>query len=44
MPGDGARARRATALAGGVPLSPGIMQGLAPWAGKLSVEPPAPVA
>ena len=44
MPGDGARAHRAAALADGVPLSPGIMQGLAPWAGKLSVEPPAPEA
>ena len=44
VPGDGARAHRAAALAEGVPLSPGIMQGLAPWAGKLSVEPPAPVA
>jgi hypothetical protein len=44
MPGDGARARRATALAGGVPLSPGIMEGLLPWARKLAVEPPAPGA
>ena len=44
MPGDGARTRRATALAGGVPLSPGIMEGLLPWARKLAVEPPAPGA
>ena len=41
IPGDGARAHRAAALADGVPLGPGIMKGLAPWAEKLSVAPPA---
>ena len=41
IPGDGARAHRAAALADGVPLSPGIMEGLAPWTDKLSVAPPA---
>jgi len=42
MPGEGALARRATALADGVELYPGIMESLQEWAGKLGVTPPEP--
>lgn len=40
MPGEGALARRAAALADGVELYPGIMDSLLDWAGKLDVTPP----
>ncbi|WPZ34965.1 Ldh family oxidoreductase [Thalassobaculum sp. OXR-137] len=43
LPGDGALARKRAALAEGVALYPGIMEGLAEWAGKLGVTPPAPL-
>ncbi|MFX4219552.1 MAG: Ldh family oxidoreductase [Thalassobaculum sp.] len=44
LPGDGAMARKRTALAEGVELYPGIVDALAEWAGKLDVTPPAPVS
>ena len=40
MPGEGALARRAAALTGGVELHPGIMDSLLEWAEKLGVTPP----
>ena len=43
LPGDGALGRKRKALAEGVGLYPGIMDGLADWAGKLGVTPPEPV-
>ena len=43
MPGEGALARRAIALADGVELYPGIMESLRDWAGKLGVTPPKPL-
>ena len=43
LPGDGAMARKRTALADGVALYPGIIEGLAEWAGKLGVAAPAPL-
>jgi LDH2 family malate/lactate/ureidoglycolate dehydrogenase len=43
LPGDGALSRKRAALAEGVALYPGIMSGLADWAGKLGVTPPAPM-
>lgn len=42
MPGEGALARRAAALAEGVELYPGIMDALQEWAEKLGVLPPEP--
>lgn len=42
MPGDGALARRARALAEGLELYPGIMDALQEWAVKLGVTPPEP--
>jgi LDH2 family malate/lactate/ureidoglycolate dehydrogenase len=44
LPGDGALARKRQALAEGVALYPEIMSALAPWADKLGVAPPAPLA
>ena len=44
IPGDRARAHRAAALAAGLTLSPGILDALQPWAEKLAVEPPLPIA
>ena len=43
LPGDGALSRKRTALADGVALYPGIMDGLAEWAGKLGVTAPKPL-
>ena len=43
LPGDGALARKRAALAEGVALYPGIMDGLAEWAGKLGVTAPKPL-
>ena len=43
LPGDGALGRKRAALADGLALYPGIMDGLAEWAGKLGVTPPGPV-
>lgn len=43
LPGDGALARKRTALAEGVALYPGIMDGLADWANKLGVTTPTPL-
>jgi len=40
LPGDGALKRKRTALADGVPLYPGILPALAPWAERFNVTPP----
>jgi L-lactate dehydrogenase len=40
LPGQRAQQRKRQALADGVPLHPGIMDALAPWAEKLGVAPP----
>ena len=44
LPGDGALARKRQALAEGVALYPEIMPALAPWADKLGVARPPPLA
>ena len=44
LPGERGLARRAAQLAAGVELYAGVMPALAPWAAKLGVAPPAPVA
>ncbi len=44
LPGEGALARKRKALAEGVELYPTILPALAPWAEKLGVEPPKPIA
>jgi len=41
LPGDGALSRKRKALADGVALYPGVMDGLSDWAGRLSVPLPA---
>ena len=41
LPGDGAMARKRAALDEGLELYPGILDGLAEWAAKLGVTPPA---
>ena len=43
LPGDGALSRKRKAMAEGVALYPGIMEGLAEWAGKLGVTAPKPL-
>jgi LDH2 family malate/lactate/ureidoglycolate dehydrogenase len=43
VPGDGAMARKRAALADGVALYPGIIEGLAGWAAKLGVAMPEPI-
>jgi LDH2 family malate/lactate/ureidoglycolate dehydrogenase len=43
LPGDGALSRKRKAMAEGVALYPGIMEGLAEWAGKLGVTAPTPL-
>jgi len=43
LPGQQALANKRAALADGVPLYPGIMAGLKPWAEKLRVAPPQPM-
>ena len=40
LPGDGALARKRSALADGVALYPGVIAGLSGWCEKLSVAPP----
>jgi LDH2 family malate/lactate/ureidoglycolate dehydrogenase len=44
LPGQRAMALKREALANGVPLYPGIMPALQPWAKKLKVKAPAPIA
>ena len=44
LPGDAALARKAHALRHGVQLYPGIWDALGPWAAKLRVTPPEPLA
>ena len=44
LPGERGLERKRRALADGVALYPGIMAALAPWAEKLGVAPPKPVA
>jgi LDH2 family malate/lactate/ureidoglycolate dehydrogenase len=43
LPGQRAMALKREALARGVPLYPGILPALQPWAEKLKVKPPAPM-
>lgn len=43
LPGQRAMALKREALANGVPLYPGIMPALRPWAEKLKVKAPAPI-
>ena len=43
VPGDAAQRRRREAMASGVELYPGIMDGLARTAQRLGVELPAPI-
>ena len=43
LPGERGLARKRAALADGVELYPGVMDGLAPHAARLGVTPPAPV-
>jgi L-lactate dehydrogenase len=42
LPGERGLGRKRDALAGGVPLYPGIMKALAPWAEKFGVTLPVP--
>jgi LDH2 family malate/lactate/ureidoglycolate dehydrogenase len=44
LPGQQALANKRSALANGVPLYPGIMEALKPWAEKFNVTPPPPIA
>ena len=42
LPGEQGLARRRQARAAGVPLYPGIMDALVPWAERFEVVPPVP--